>query len=89
MIVEFDKSFLKSLAEVHDPVVFQRVKLMVIKIEDCKSINEIKQIKKLVGFSSFYRIRFGDYRLGLELIGKNVVRFIILAHRKDIYKSFP
>ena len=41
------------------------------------------------GFQTFYRVRIGDYRLGFELIDKETVLFILVSHRKDIYKYFP
>ncbi len=41
------------------------------------------------GFKTFYRIRLGDYRVGVELEADLMVRFIIIAHRKEIYRFFP
>jgi mRNA interferase RelE/StbE len=40
------------------------------------------------GFKTFYRIRIGDYRVGIEL-KKDTVWFITIATRKDIYKNSP
>ena len=40
------------------------------------------------GFKNFYRIRVGDYRIGISL-ERGVVTFLAFAHRKDIYKKFP
>ena len=52
------------------------------------NIKAIKNIKKLKGHHDFYRIRIGDYRIGLESKNKTIelIRFL---HRKDIYKYFP
>ncbi len=46
-------------------------------------------MKKMTGYSSYYRIRVGDYRVGVELITPDTLRFITVAHRKDIYSIFP
>lgn len=89
MIVEFDKSFDKSLRPIHDPNVLRKLKRIIIQIEDSPSLLQLPNIIKLTGFSRYYRIRIGDYRIGIELITKAKVRFIIIAHRKDIYKIFP
>jgi mRNA interferase RelE/StbE len=43
----------------------------------------------LTGFKNYYRLRIGEYRLGFEKIDENTIRFILIAHRKDIYKLFP
>ncbi|WP_374754821.1 type II toxin-antitoxin system RelE family toxin [Dyadobacter psychrophilus] len=44
--------------------------------------------KKLKGFSNAYRIRIGDYRVGI-FVENNIVELARIAHRKDIYKVFP
>jgi hypothetical protein len=41
------------------------------------------------GFKTFYRIRIGDYRMGVELEDTSTLRFIVVLHHKDIYKKFP
>jgi len=45
--------------------------------------------KKLTGFRKYYRIRLGEYRIGIETIDKNTIRLILIAHRKEIYRYFP
>lgn len=89
MILEFDKSFSKSIDRINDSKVADKIEQLIVNIENVKAISEIKGVKKLVGFKNYYRIRIGDYRLGFELKSHDVVRFIIIAHRKDIYKIFP
>jgi mRNA interferase RelE/StbE len=49
---------------------------------------EIPHLKKLQGFKSVYRIRIGDYRIGIFIDG-NTVQFVRVLNRKDIYKYFP
>lgn len=89
MIIEFDKSFYKSLDKIRVSFVNKRIEQIIFDIDKAVSISDIKNIKKLVGFQSYFRIRIGDYRLGIELKSKTIVRFIVIAHRKDIYKIFP
>ncbi|MFI5163682.1 MAG: type II toxin-antitoxin system RelE/ParE family toxin [Bacteroidia bacterium] len=40
------------------------------------------------GYKDFFRIRIGDYRIGL-LIHGNSVDVLRVLNRKDIYKYFP
>jgi mRNA interferase RelE/StbE len=89
MKVEFDKSFEKSLRHINNPSILQRLKRIIIQFDNSPSLSELPNIKKLTGFSNYYRIRMGDYRVGIEMINKNTIRFIVIAHRKDIYKIFP
>ncbi|MFZ4707248.1 MAG: type II toxin-antitoxin system RelE family toxin [Bacteroidales bacterium] len=89
MIVEFDKSFSKSLDKIRNPNLFTRIEGMIIEFENAHSVNDIKNSKKLTGFKNYYRVRIGDYRLGFECISPTIVRLIVVAHRKDIYRMFP
>ena len=40
------------------------------------------------GFKNAFRIRVGDYRIGV-LIEKDTIKFGRIALRKDIYDIFP
>jgi len=70
MIVEFDKSFLKSLSKVKDSRELYKVKSQILQLEKAKGLNNIKSLKKLIGFKNYYRIRVGNYRIGFETINK-------------------
>ena len=89
MIIEFDKSFEKSLEKIRNKSLFQKIEKVIIDFENAKSLTDLPNVKKLTGYKIYYRLRIGEYRLGFEKISENTIRFIIVAHRKDIYKTFP
>lgn len=89
MIIEFDKSFEKSLEKTKNNSLFQKIEKVIVEFEKAKSLTDLPNVKKLTGYKYYYRIRIGEYRLGFEKISENTFRFIIVAHRKDIYKTFP
>jgi mRNA interferase RelE/StbE len=89
MNIEFDRSFSKSLNKIRDSFVKNRIEHIIIEFDKADTIVDIKNIKKLVGFQNYYRIRIGNYRLGIELTNQFTARFIVIAHRKDIYRFFP
>ena len=89
MNVEFDRSFLKSLSKINNKVTLRNVKKKIFELENSNNLGSIKNIKKLIGYTNYYRIRIGNYRLGMILLNENTIRLIIIAHRKDIYRSFP
>jgi mRNA interferase RelE/StbE len=89
MIVEFDKSFVKSLDKIKDSALYEKVELLILELERVQMVSEIKNTKKLKGYKSYYRIRIGDYRVGFDLINSGAIRLIIVARRKDIYRVFP
>ena len=89
MIVEFDKSFLKSIEKVKDVTLSSKIEKLIIEYENAQTLSEVKNTKKLTGYKAYYRIRIGDYKLGFELMGSNTIRLLIIAHRRDIYCTFP
>ena len=89
MKVIFDRSFDKSLDKISDRNLKQHVEKVILQIEAVSKIEVVSNVKKMRGYKSYYRIRVGDYRIGLELENTSTLRFIIVAHRKDIYRLFP
>jgi mRNA interferase RelE/StbE len=89
MIIEFDRSFDKSLNKIQDPTILRRLRQVIIQLENSPSLLQIPNIVKLSGYTDYYRIRIGDYRVGIEVINSTTIRFIIIANRKNIYKNFP
>lgn len=89
MKVEFDKSFLKSLNKIKDVNTLKRIEKVIIECETASQTSEINNLKKLKGYTDYFRIKSGNYRIGIQLIDKSIIRFIIVTHRKDIYKRFP
>ncbi|HWK56529.1 MAG TPA: type II toxin-antitoxin system RelE/ParE family toxin [Parapedobacter sp.] len=89
MNLKFDKSFLKSIEKIKDASLKQKIENVIGEVESAKDLNDVKQLKKLKGYKSYYRIKMGDYRVGIELEQPGVVTFIVMAHRKEIYRRFP
>jgi mRNA interferase RelE/StbE len=88
MIVEFLKSFRKDLIRVKSKQLKESVKNLIDEMESANSLSEIKNVKKLKGHSSAYRIRIGDYRIGV-FFENGIIELARIVHRKDIYNVFP
>ncbi len=88
MIVEFGKSFEKQLDKIVDTHFKAKITEAVKSVMQSQKITEVPGIKKLKGYKTAYRIRTGDYRIGIIFENKTVY-FIALYHRKEIYKYFP
>ena len=58
MIIEFDKSFVKSLDNINVVSVNKKIEKIIFAIEACKAVQHIPNIKKLSGFTHFYRITY-------------------------------
>ena len=89
MEIIFDRSFSKSLNKLNDKEIRSKIEQVITESESARSLIEIANVKKMHGFKTFYRIRVGDYRIGIELENSSTLRFIVVLHRKDIYKKFP
>jgi mRNA interferase RelE/StbE len=88
MRVEFLAKFLKDLDKLNVAHVKASVIKSIEKLEAANNLQEIQQLKKLKGHKSAYRIKIGEYRIGIFAEGKTV-EMARVVHRKDIYKVFP
>jgi len=88
MQVEFLVHFQRDLGKIHQAHVKQAIKRTIQQVESSKRIQDVANVKKLSGHKSAYRIRIGDFRIGIFVVG-NVAEFSRVVHRKDIYKLFP
>ncbi|WP_242045445.1 MULTISPECIES: type II toxin-antitoxin system RelE family toxin [unclassified Calothrix] len=66
----------------------QRIQTIIEEVENAVHLGEVSNIKKLKTDGDYYRIRVGDYRIGLK-ISDNLVVFVRVLQRKDIYRYFP
>ena len=88
MKVKFESSFEKDLKLIKDTKLLQKLKSVIIECKNSDKLLDIKNLQKLKGYNTFYRIRIGNYRLGIE-VEKDTLIFTRFLHRKDIYKFFP
>lgn len=88
MNVRFESRFEKDLKLVKDQSILARLKQIILICKQASSLDEVNNLKKMQGYDHFYRVRLGDYRVGIEVI-ENEIIFVRFLHRKDIYKFFP
>ncbi len=89
MNTEYLPSFIKDLKKLKKtPIYLEIRKLAFQTIPNCQNITDFKNIKKIRGHKNAYRIRVGDYRIGI-FIDNETIMFSRILHRKDIYRYFP
>ena len=89
MKLVFEKSFEKDLKKIKNKQILLKLKEIIIKLGEIKSFFELDaNIKKMKSNERYWRIKIGEYRLGLEKDGDKIILVRIL-HRKDIYRYFP
>ena len=88
MQVEFLESFLKDIEKIDDSKVLAKIEQIILNIESSKTLKETPNLKKLIGYKNIFRIKFGNYRIGLYF-ENDVVELARVLHRKDICRIFP
>ena len=88
MKVDFKKSFLKEVKKLRNKSLKDDIADVIIQVESADNITQIKNLKKLSGYDIYYRIRVGDYRIGIK-VEREVVHFVVVEHRKNIYRNSP
>lgn len=88
MEVKIDKTFQKDVKKIKDKHILLKISNSIVNTQKAENPDQIKNLKKLRGTANEYRIRVGDYRLGIIILN-TTVKFIRCLHRKDIYKYFP
>ena len=88
MKLRYLKSFSRDLEKLKDKKTKQQIKAQIEQIKSAEKQSEITQLKKIKGHPYAYRIRIGNYRMGL-FIEKDVITFVRFVKLNDIYKLFP
>jgi mRNA interferase RelE/StbE len=84
----FRKSFTRDLKKIKDQGVLQRVRQVLDQVEAAAEPQGLRDCKKLSGSENFYRLRAGEYRIGVIIEG-DAVEFIRCLSRRDLYRIFP
>lgn len=88
MEILYSKRFLKDLSKIPSK---QRKPIELFVFDYLPGINvlgDITNLKKLKGYNTYYRVRFNNFRVGIEYEdGKLTLKRVL--DRKNIYKYFP
>lgn len=67
MKVEYTKKFLKQIAAVPSDIRSKIESFVFEELVSTSSIYEMGKVEKMKGYDGFYKVRFGNYRLGLVI----------------------
>lgn len=84
----FEGSFGHDLKKIKDKRILKQVREVIEQVEASASLNNVANVRKIQGFDTYYRIRVGNYRIGIEVSEGRVI-FVRCLNRKDIYRYFP
>jgi mRNA interferase RelE/StbE len=86
--VRFQASFARDLRALKDKALLERIKTLIANVEAAQSLVEVHGLQKLRGGGAYYRVRIGDYRIGMATENEVVV-FVRVLHRREVYRYFP
>jgi mRNA interferase RelE/StbE len=88
MTTSFRKSFTRYLRNIKSRLMLGKIYQVIVKVEAASQPGDISNLKKLSGSANAYRIRVGDYRIGV-VIERRTVDFVRCLHRRELYRFFP
>jgi mRNA interferase RelE/StbE len=86
--VRFRASFARELRALNDKSLLERVRALIATVESAETLSEIPNLRKLRGGGSYYRVRLGDYRVGLA-VEEDAIVFVRVLHRREVCRYFP
>jgi len=81
-------SFLTDVKKLRDGKVQRAIASAIDDVEKAPSLDQIRSLKRLSGHADYYRIRIGNWRIGLA-IDRGTVIFVRCLNRREIYRFFP
>lgn len=89
MKVQYRQLFIKDLKKLRKVEIYDRVyEFAFTTLPNAESLVNFSNIKAMVGYPGYYRLRLGDYRVGFMLNGDDLELMRVL-HRKEFYRYFP
>lgn len=88
MKVKYWPTFEKDVRAIAERGVRRQLEQALETLYAAKDLRDVPNVRKLQGGEDMYRIRVGEYRIGLQLSGDTVVLIRFLP-RKDVYRHFP
>ena len=87
MEVRYTTQFDRELRRIRNIELRRRVEQLIEELKSASTIVEVRNAAKMTGSDRHYRIRVGDYRLGLEVDGTTAI-LLRIGHRREIYRYF-
>ncbi|MFH0992195.1 MAG: type II toxin-antitoxin system RelE/ParE family toxin [bacterium] len=84
----FKESFEKDIRIISGKNILREIERVIINVEQASTPQQIQNLKKLSTKGKYYRIRIGQYRIGIT-IEHNTVTFVRCLQRKEVYRYFP
>ena len=85
MEVIFLRSFLNDIKKLNDEKLKVKIKDFIVELENSDTLEGFSNVKKMKGYSTAFRWKTGDYRLGFYK-NEHSIELSRFLKRNDIYK---
>ena len=76
------------MSKLRNVELLKKITAVIREVENAEALEDVSNLKKLSAKGAYYRIRVGDYRIGIVTDG-SLVTFTRVLHRREIYRNFP
>jgi len=89
MTVLAEDTFYAGLKRISDKTITDRVGSAIKKLESANNLRDVAGIKAMQGYTGYYRMRVGDWRIGFSLEVDDSIILLKIGPRGEFYKYFP
>ena len=89
MRIEYARSFEKDIKRLRDRKLKTRLEAILLALESASRLDEIAGVVAMSGAPEYFRIRIGQYRLGLKRAADGSILVLRFLTRGEIYRYFP
>jgi mRNA interferase RelE/StbE len=86
--IKFRENFEKDIEDITNQDVLDDIADVIENVETATRPKEIKNIRKIKGEKTAFRIKINKYRIGIYIL-KGIVEFTRVLPRDKIYRYFP
>ena len=88
MEVRYHAQFNRDLRRLRNQSLAQSIEQIISELKAASSLTDVRGVRRLRGEGRHYRIRIGEYRLGITQDDATIILRRLL-HRSEIYRNFP
>ena len=88
MEINLTRPFQKEVRSLSTPIKI-RVLAIIERVIEAETLADVPNLKIMEGARDYFRIRLGDYRIGIYRRDDNVIEFQRVGTRGDFYNRFP
>lgn len=79
---------MRDVRRIRDKKVCERLESVLVRLEEAEKLSDLPSVSTLRGHPNYFRIRMGDYRIGIRKENE-VVEVVRFLKRGEAYRKFP